>query len=121
MMIEPPGQFRRIRIFKIHNRVLISVKHIFLKRTPRQVRHSRIKEFGVRIDSLTEKTREHGRRSRSIKTAVVKKYAYLLRIRHSRIPFWIKLPNIQKYIARPKMAAPRQDVKPCSFSSTTKE
>src|ERR1700690_1572231 len=77
MMIEPPGQARRTRVLEIHDGVLVPVEYTILKRLRSLMRHSRIAEFGLRIDSLAVKPRENRGRRGPVEALIVEEDFYV--------------------------------------------
>lgn len=74
MVIKPPGNFGRRRIFEIDNGVLITVKIFFIEQRAGAVHQARELKIDVRANTLAIKTRKQGRRGGSVKTFAVKKH-----------------------------------------------
>jgi hypothetical protein len=72
MMVKPPGDARRARIFEIDNDVLIAVKQGFRKRVACLVSHSREVKFRARLEALSEKSIEDRRRRSAVEASVMK-------------------------------------------------
>src|SRR5580704_8791918 len=72
MMIKPPSQPRRTRILEIHDGILVAIKHPILKRLRSLMRHPHKMKRSVSIDPLAVKPRKNRRRTRPIKTLIVK-------------------------------------------------
>ncbi len=71
MMVEPPGQGGRARIFEIHDRIFVAVERAVLKRRRRLVRHPGVEKFGARVDALAVKARKDRRGRGPVETLVV--------------------------------------------------
>jgi len=56
MMIEPPGDFRRVRIFEVHDHVFVTVKKTVGPRLYRTMGHAGQFELRVGIKTLAVKT-----------------------------------------------------------------
>src|ERR1700734_418185 len=74
MVIKPPGNFRRRRIFEIDNGILVTVKIFLVEQRAGTMHQAGKLEIDVRANTLAIKTRKQGRRGRSVKTFAVKKY-----------------------------------------------
>src|SRR4029077_15141815 len=79
MVIEPPGELRRARIFEIHNRIFVAVEHSGLERLRRFMRHPGIQELRRRVHPLPVQTRKDGGGCRPVEAFVVKTDANLHR------------------------------------------
>src|SRR5664279_1045512 len=79
MVIEPPRDAWRRRIFEIDNGVLVTNEFGFIEQRPGAMHQADILEFGVLANSLPVKSREECRRTGSVKTLVVVKDPYLHR------------------------------------------
>ena len=75
MMIEPPGQLRRWRIFEVDDRVLVSIKHLFIKQIARSMKQPAVMNIGAGNNSLAIKPGECCRRGNAVKAVAVVKNA----------------------------------------------
>src|SRR5580704_10859287 len=71
MMVEPPGEQRRARIFKVHDRVFIPVECSFFEWLRSFVRHTGVKKFRARIDALEIEARKNSGGGSPVETLVV--------------------------------------------------
>jgi hypothetical protein len=76
VMIEPPGYFRRIRIFEIDNDVFVAVKEAGLPWRHSAMGHARKMKFRGGVEALAIKAIEQGRRRSSVKAAIVEAKPY---------------------------------------------
>jgi len=75
-MVKPPGDFGRRRIFEIDNRVLVSVKILFIKKRTRAMDQAGELEIDIGTDTLAVKAGKQRRRSSAVKTFAVKEDPY---------------------------------------------
>jgi hypothetical protein len=75
MMIKPPSQTIRSRIFEINNRILIAVKHLQVEERTRTVQKAPVLDLGVRTNSFLVKAGEGSGRGDSIETMAMVKQA----------------------------------------------
>jgi hypothetical protein len=59
-MIKPPCNFRRTRIFKVHNGILVAIEISLVEKRPGAVEQTRIHERTVIANTLGVKAREKG-------------------------------------------------------------
>jgi hypothetical protein len=71
VMIEPPGQTGRRRVFEVDDRVLIPVEQGRIEPLLSRMRHARVSELGVRVEVTAKKPAEERSRSGAIETMVV--------------------------------------------------
>ena len=71
MMIEPPGDPRRRRIFEVDNRVLIAAEFALVKQRAGAMHQPVILIPGVAVDALPMEAREQRSRAGSVKAFVV--------------------------------------------------
>src|SRR5258708_4039374 len=72
VMIEPPGNARRGRVFEIDDRVLIAGEVIFTKQCPGAMQQAREFKFRLGVDSLAVETRKQSGGRGAVETLVVK-------------------------------------------------
>jgi hypothetical protein len=72
-MIEPPGDLRGRRVFKIDDRVLVAGEIVFIEESPGPVHKTDEFEFGVGTNPLAVEAREKGGGTRPVKALVVVK------------------------------------------------
>src|ERR1700720_1625837 len=71
VMIEPPGQFVRRRIFKIDDRILVAIKHFFVKEIAWTMQQSVVVDLCLGMDPFFIETCEGGGRSNAVKAVAV--------------------------------------------------
>jgi hypothetical protein len=75
MMIEPPREFIRRRVFEIDNRVLVGIKHTEVKQIAWPVQQSGVIHDRFRMDAFFVEACERGRRGDTVKAVTVIKDA----------------------------------------------
>src|ERR1700730_15256456 len=75
MMVEPPGQQRRARIFKVYNRVFIPVECSLFEWLRSFVRHTGGQKFRPRINPLEIEARKNSGGAGPVETLIVETYA----------------------------------------------
>jgi hypothetical protein len=75
MVIEPPRDFGRGRVFEVDNRVLVTCEFALVKERSGTVNQAVIFVGGLAVDALAVEAREKGRRASPIKTLVVVEHA----------------------------------------------
>src|SRR6202162_528006 len=76
MMVEPPGYFRRVRIFEVHNHIFVAVKKTVCPRLYRAMGHASQFELRAGIKTLSVKTIKKRGGSGAIKAAIMETQAY---------------------------------------------
>src|ERR1700693_972570 len=76
MMVEPPGYFRRVRIFEVHNHIFVAVKKAVCPRLHRAMGHASQFELRVRIKTFAVKAVKKRCGGGAIKTTIVETQAY---------------------------------------------
>ena len=71
VMVEPPGQAVGGRILEIHNRVLVSVEHLFVKERAGTMEQPCVFDAGRGANSCEVKAREDGGRGDAVKAVSV--------------------------------------------------
>jgi hypothetical protein len=71
VVIEPPGNFGRSRIFEVDDSVFVAAKIALVKERSGAVHQAVVLVTGARGDALAVKAREEGGRTSSIKAFVV--------------------------------------------------
>lgn len=71
VVIEPPSDLRRVRVFEIHDNVFIAVEDAVFPGLFGPVSHAGKAELGVLVDGVAIETIEEGGRSGTVKTAIV--------------------------------------------------
>jgi hypothetical protein len=72
VMVKPPGHLRRIRIFEVHNNVLIPVEQPLFPGMFRLVGHPAELEFRFGIEVFPVETIKDRRGSGAVKASIVK-------------------------------------------------
>src|SRR5689334_10178715 len=72
MMVEPPGHFRRVGVFKIYDDVFIAIEDAVFPGLHSAVGHPGKLKFGALIQLLAVKAVKESGGSRAVKTAIVK-------------------------------------------------
>src|SRR5579862_2700869 len=103
VMVEPPGQSRRTRIFEINDGIHIAIKDAVLERLRSLMGHSGVRELRKRLDSLPIKAGKDRGGGSAIETFVVKTNANLQLFLSVRCYRTCKSPQKRKSI---KMAGP---------------
>src|ERR1043165_4137295 len=75
MMVEPPRQTVRGRVFEINDGVLVAVEHLFVKERARAMQEARGFNIRRRGDARFVEARENRRRGHAVKTVAVIKDA----------------------------------------------
>jgi len=83
MMVKPPANFWRGRIFEIDNGVLIAIEILFIEQSPRAMHETAKLETHIIADPLPVKTGKQRSRSSAIEAFIVKEDPDL----HSALPF----------------------------------
>jgi hypothetical protein len=81
MMIEPPGNLRRARIFEINDHIFVAVKQPLLKGLDGTMGHAGITKDRLRINALAVKARKQSGRSRTIEATIVEAETDLFGVR----------------------------------------
>jgi hypothetical protein len=76
VMVEPPRDLRRTRIFEIDDCVFVAVELIFVEKSTGTMHEAGKFEFSIVTDPLAVKARKQRRRRSTVKTFVVVKDAY---------------------------------------------
>src|ERR1700676_1804281 len=76
MVIEPPGEFRRIGIFEIDNDVFIAVEKAALPGVHGAVSHSTEMKIRLRVETFAVKAVKKRGRRRTVEAAIVKTEPY---------------------------------------------
>ena len=71
MMIEPPGDFGRARIFEIDDRVLVAVEFGFVEKSPRAVQQAGIQELNIVTNALGVEPGKQSCRGGTVETTIV--------------------------------------------------
>ena len=71
VVVEPPGEQRRARVFEIDDGVFVAVKGAVFKGLRGFVRHAGVQEFGGGVDALATEAREDGGGGSSVEAFVV--------------------------------------------------
>ena len=75
MMVEPPGDARRGRVFEIDDGVFVAGEIVFVEQRAGAMDQPYIFEFGV-ADALPVETRKQRRRTRAVETLIVIEDSY---------------------------------------------
>ena len=76
MMIEPPGDARRTRVFEIHNHIFVSVEETVCPGLFGAMSHAGEVEFGSRVEAFTVEAVEESGGSHAVKAMVVEAQSY---------------------------------------------
>ena len=71
MMIEPPGELLRRRIFEIHDGVFIAIEEAVVEKLRGPVRQTGEGELGAGMDCALDETREESGRGCAVEAMVV--------------------------------------------------
>src|SRR5205807_4844999 len=83
MVIEPPGNFGRWRVFKINDGILVAIKILFVEQRPCAVYKSAELKVGILANAIPVEAGKQCGRSSPVKALIVKKYPDF----HSALPF----------------------------------
>src|SRR5579872_2679424 len=72
MMVEPPGDFGRAGILKVHDGILVAVEILFIEQSSGAMQQSGENEMDIATNALAIETGKQCRRTRPVKATIMK-------------------------------------------------
>jgi hypothetical protein len=95
MMIEPPGHLRRVRVFEVHDDVLVAVEQALFPRWHSAVGHAGEAKLRGLVEALAVETVKKRSRRRAIKATIVKAQSYASHEKTGRAFLSLGLVNLR--------------------------